>query len=80
MMLLSINFLERVTGIEPAYRAWEASVLPLNYTRLMIEFYSIYCRLLKIEDKRMLSPFLLIPFQHSMLSIIFARMSKSCLI
>jgi hypothetical protein len=26
--------LERVTGIEPAYRAWEASVLPLNYTRL----------------------------------------------
>ncbi len=26
--------MERVTGIEPAYRAWEASVLPLNYTRL----------------------------------------------
>jgi hypothetical protein len=26
--------LERVTGIEPAYRAWEASVLPLNYTRI----------------------------------------------
>ena len=24
---------ERVTGIEPAYRAWEARVLPLNYTR-----------------------------------------------
>ncbi len=25
--------MERVTGIEPAYRAWEARVLPLNYTR-----------------------------------------------
>ncbi len=22
-----------MTGIEPAHRAWEASVLPLNYTR-----------------------------------------------
>jgi hypothetical protein len=22
-----------VTGIEPAYSAWEADVLPLNYTR-----------------------------------------------
>ena len=25
---------ERVTGIEPAFSAWEADVLPLNYTRL----------------------------------------------
>ena len=25
--------LERATGIEPAFRAWEARVLPLNYTR-----------------------------------------------
>ena len=25
--------LERVTGIEPAFQAWEACVLPLNYTR-----------------------------------------------
>lgn len=25
---------ERVTGIEPAYQAWEACVLPLNYTRV----------------------------------------------
>jgi hypothetical protein len=23
-----------VTGIEPAFRAWEARVLPLNYTRV----------------------------------------------
>jgi hypothetical protein len=25
--------LERVMGIEPTYSAWEADVLPLNYTR-----------------------------------------------
>jgi hypothetical protein len=24
---------ERVKGIEPSYAAWEATVLPLNYTR-----------------------------------------------
>jgi hypothetical protein len=26
--------MERVTGIEPALSAWEAEVLPLNYTRM----------------------------------------------
>jgi hypothetical protein len=30
--------LERVTGIEPAYEAWEAAVLPLNYTRSATQF------------------------------------------
>ena len=25
--------MERVKGIEPSYEAWEAAVLPLNYTR-----------------------------------------------
>ena len=25
--------MERVKGIEPSYSAWEADVLPLNYTR-----------------------------------------------
>lgn len=25
--------MERVTGIEPALKAWEALVLPLNYAR-----------------------------------------------
>ncbi len=25
---------KRVAGIEPAYHAWEACVLPLNYTRV----------------------------------------------
>jgi hypothetical protein len=28
------NGTERVTGIEPAFSAWEADVLPLNYTRI----------------------------------------------
>ena len=28
---------ERVTGIEPAFSAWEADVLPLNYTRVSSE-------------------------------------------
>ena len=27
--------MERVMGIEPTYAAWEAAVLPLNYTRAM---------------------------------------------
>ena len=34
-MALTWAFLvERVTGIEPALSAWEADVLPLNYTRV----------------------------------------------
>jgi hypothetical protein len=28
-----INKMERVNGIEPSFEAWEAPVLPLNYTR-----------------------------------------------
>ena len=28
--------MERVKGIEPSYAAWEAAVLPLNYTRLYV--------------------------------------------
>ena len=27
--------MERVKGIEPSYEAWEAAVLPLNYTRIL---------------------------------------------
>jgi hypothetical protein len=29
---------ERVEGIEPSTKAWEAFVLPLNYTRLILFF------------------------------------------
>ena len=43
-----IVVLERVTGIEPAYRAWEASVLPLNYTRVRLHF-TAFCLLLDIS-------------------------------
>ena len=32
--LTCIFIVERVTGIEPALSAWEADVLPLNYTRV----------------------------------------------
>ena len=31
--MISRRGLERVKGIEPSYEAWEAAVLPLNYTR-----------------------------------------------
>ena len=31
---LTWYFSERATGIEPAFSAWEADVLPLNYTRV----------------------------------------------
>ncbi len=30
--------MERVKGIEPSYEAWEAAVLPLNYTRNETDF------------------------------------------
>jgi hypothetical protein len=32
--LVSGVMVERVKGIEPSYAAWEAAVLPLNYTRI----------------------------------------------
>ena len=54
--------MERVKGIEPSYAAWEAAVLPLNYTRwqelqfivlrpilapVVMRWYKIQCRLWK---------------------------------
>jgi hypothetical protein len=35
---------ERVKGIEPSYEAWEAAVLPLNYTRFVRKDYGIDAR------------------------------------
>jgi hypothetical protein len=35
------SLVERVTGIEPALSAWEADVLPLNYTRVRPTLYRI---------------------------------------
>jgi hypothetical protein len=31
---------ERVMGIEPTFEAWEAPVLPLNYTRQRSGYYN----------------------------------------
>jgi hypothetical protein len=33
--------LERVMGIEPTFSAWEADVLPLNYTRISGSYASL---------------------------------------
>jgi hypothetical protein len=33
--------LERVKGIEPSYAAWEAAVLPLNYTRVIASHFTV---------------------------------------
>ena len=33
--------MERMKGIEPSYQAWEARILPLNYTRMMDYLNSI---------------------------------------
>jgi hypothetical protein len=32
----AIMYLERVKGIEPSPQAWEAGVLPMNYTRKVL--------------------------------------------
>ena len=40
--------LERVKGIEPSYAAWEAAVLPLNYTRNAADFIGNACKIEKI--------------------------------
>ena len=37
----SLARLERVKGIEPSYAAWEAAVLPLNYTRTATAFATV---------------------------------------
>lgn len=39
MRQLSFLHMERMKGIEPSYQAWEARILPLNYTRKYL--YSI---------------------------------------
>ena len=33
--------MERMKGIEPSYQAWEARILPLNYTRMLWYLLSI---------------------------------------
>ena len=33
-------FLERLMGVEPTYAAWEAAVLPMNYSRVNGVYYN----------------------------------------
>ena len=33
-------FLERLMGVEPTYAAWEAAVLPMNYSRVNVDYYN----------------------------------------
>ena len=44
MLTAIIIKLEHVTGIEPAYSAWEANVLPLNYTCMLIIVIKIHIK------------------------------------
>jgi hypothetical protein len=48
LVITSQRKMERVKGIEPSYEAWEASVLPLNYTRSVLGFYVSYANLSKL--------------------------------
>lgn len=41
MRCMSLSLLEQVKGVEPSYLAWEASVLPMNYTCNSDDFASI---------------------------------------
>ena len=45
--------MERVTGIGPAYPAWKAGVLPLNYTRKspLIQPFDSITRSVKCQDR-----------------------------
>ena len=42
--MLLLKVMERVMGIEPTLVAWEATVLPLNYTRKLCRVPLVYNR------------------------------------
>ena len=44
LVLQRFSRMERVTGIEPALSAWEADVLPLNYTRRRADRHTAVAR------------------------------------
>jgi hypothetical protein len=61
--------IERVAGIEPAYRAWEARVLPLNYTRKATGIIATHDRDVKRAPQygtkpRIFLNWLLLPFKQ----------------
>ena len=41
-LTVGVAAMERVMGIEPTSKAWEAFVLPLNYTRMSVASNSIF--------------------------------------
>ena len=43
--------MEQVTGIEPAYSAWEADTLPLSYTCLVLYNYNIKCARCQVSER-----------------------------
>ena len=44
-----IEYMEQATGIEPAYTAWEAVILPLNYA-CVLNIIQDFCSFLNIES------------------------------
>ncbi len=49
-MGLTSLFLEQMTGIEPAYSAWEADTLPLSYICKMPVYYNTKSELCQVEN------------------------------
>lgn len=47
---------ERATGIEPAYRAWEASALPLSYARMAPEGTGLKYAIARMDSRYARSP------------------------
>ena len=41
--------MERITGVEPAFSAWEADILPMNYIRKYIADYKAACQRFRKE-------------------------------
>ena len=45
--------MERMKGIEPSYQAWEARILPLNYTRMNFHLFilPVFMRFVKVFEE-----------------------------
>lgn len=47
---LAFLFMERVMGIEPTSQAWEAGILPMNYTRIDGMYYNTAVWILQLKS------------------------------
>ena len=63
---------EQVTGIEPAYSAWEADPLPLSYTCLVLFNYNIKYARCQVPE-RILSKNFLSTFDNSALFFLLPK-------